>query len=389
MSRALKLQAIPPPSHLTYTSRAPGPLHLKLLVTRVCLVNLLSPLYEVCTLQVDLQTREDRMRMRPESMQRWGRLGILKEAGSLLHKHFRLFMPFFLAFHLPASFLSVFQNVFLVASGPSLRTSFVRAAQGAEMDTDNQPSVALTWTLLLLIFIFSCLAMASFAYVVEYVYSNASDDDSITKSVFKLLPHALLRIFVTQLWSWLVLFLLAFACGIFAAILTGILSALIGGDPSGPSPAFFIFFLLPAAIGTITLAILFALAPVVAVLEQEKYGRLALKQSSKYAKGRAGTIFGIALISAVIGGIIYGPAQAVANAGLSLWVEIIVASFLSILNAIVSAYLGLVGVVLYFVCKSNFEAVLPEFQRSSNIPPAENEYKPLVHGSDQPKTVST
>ncbi|KAG0626604.1 hypothetical protein M758_2G137400 [Ceratodon purpureus] len=244
------------------------------------------------------------MRMRPESMERWGTVAILREASrSLLHKHFRLFMPFFLAFPLPALFLSVFQNVFgLVPSGPSLHPNFVSAAQEDEMDTDNQISLGLVNSFLLLFFIFSCLAMASFAYVVEYVYSNASDDDSITKSVFKLLPHALLRIFVTQLWSWLVLFLLAFACGIFAAILNRILSALIGGDPSVPSPAFYIFLLLPAAIGTIAVVILFALAQVVAVLEQEKYGRLALKQSSKYAKGRAGTIFGIVLISAVIGG---------------------------------------------------------------------------------------
>ncbi|KAG0580070.1 hypothetical protein KC19_4G144800 [Ceratodon purpureus] len=335
------------------------------------------------------------MGMRPESMERWGIVGIFKEAATLLRKHYRLFMPFFLAFHLPASFLAVFQNVFLVASGPPFHhTNFVNGAYStahkrAEVDTDNQPSFVLSYTFLLLIFIFSTFAVAAFAYIVEYVYSKvdtASDDDSITKKVLKLLPHAFLRMFVTQIWITLVLVLLVIACAIFAAILSAILSALVGGT-SGPTPAFYVFFFLPMVIGTVAVMVMFALAQFVAVLEKEKYGRLALKQSTMYARGRAGTIFGIVLFGEIIGFSIVFPAQAVANAGLSLWIKIIVASILSILFSVVSAYVGLVGIVMYFVCKSNSEAVLPEFQRGSNIPAVENPYKPVVYGTSQPETV--
>jgi hypothetical protein len=61
--------------------------------------------------------------MRPDGMERWGMEAILKEAARLLHHHFRRFLPFFLAFLLPVSFVWPFLYVFLPLPRPALPSS--------------------------------------------------------------------------------------------------------------------------------------------------------------------------------------------------------------------------------------------------------------------------
>jgi hypothetical protein len=61
--------------------------------------------------------------MRPDGMERWGMAAILKEAARLLHRHFRRFLPFFLAFLLPVSFVWPFLYVFLPLPRPALPSS--------------------------------------------------------------------------------------------------------------------------------------------------------------------------------------------------------------------------------------------------------------------------
>ncbi|KAG0580075.1 hypothetical protein KC19_4G145100 [Ceratodon purpureus] len=330
------------------------------------------------------------MAMLPESMERWGVVGICKEAALLLRKHIRLFLPFYLAFLLPGSLLSSFSNVFLVAV-PHPYTSFIKAAyttaQGGEVDADGQPSLILLQTLSLLAVILFSLAGAAFAYIVEYVYSDAdtaSDDDSITKKICKLLPHALFRNLVTYLWMFLALLLLSFACVLYAFILNAIVTAIRGG-PSGPTPAFFLYMAVPYVISTLMVSTIFALAQLISVLEPKKYGRAALKQSTKYARGREATIFCILILSMAIGlSIGYYPTRTIST-GVTLWKKIIQTIIISIFSSVVSAYFGTVQVVMYFVCKSNSEAVLPEFQHRSNVPAAENPYsQPLLHENAKP-----
>lgn len=330
--------------------------------------------------------------MKPDGMERWGVVGIFKEAARLLHKHFRLFMPFLLAFLLPASLLAAFQNVFLL---PSLHpfTTFAKAgaayttAQGA--DTDSGPSFILTiYALTLLVLILSSMAAAAFKYIVAYIYSNAdsqADDDSIVKKVFKLLPHAFLRIFVTQLWIYVVCFLLAILCLLLAFVLNAILSAIVGG-PSGPTPAFFIFFIVPYVIGLVALSIMFALAESIAVLEPEKFGRAALQQSTKYAKGRASTIFLVIILFIAMEQVVISSLRAVSNAELPLVVEITLVILIGAFFSVFGLYGGTVGAVMYFACKSNFEALLPEFQRGSNVSAAENPYQPVSYVSSEHPT---
>jgi hypothetical protein len=377
------------------------------------------------------------MGMRPDGMERWGVVGIFKEAARLLHRHFRLFMPFLLAFHLPASLLAAFQNVFLLPSQHPF-TTFAKAGaayttaqvtqeglnstcgsqhelsisnvipclcachlqilfpehaltelcglvlQGA--DTDSGPSFRLTtYALTLLLLILSLMATAASTYIVAYIYSNAdsqADDDSIVKKVFKLLPHAFLRIFVTRLWISVVFLLFAIPCLLLAFVLNAILSAIVGG-PSGPTPA---FLMVPYIIGLVALSIMFALAESIAVLEPEKFGRAALQQSTKYAKGRASTIFLVIILLIAMELVVSSSLQAVSNAELPLVVEITLVILIGALLSVLGLYAGTVGAVMYFACKSNFEALLPEFQRGSNVSAAENPYQPVSYVSSEHPT---
>lgn len=256
-----------------------------------------------------------------------------------------------------------------------------------DVDTDSQTShILASLVLFVLNMIFSFLALAAFTYVVADIYSDGgkeADDDSIARKVFKLLPHAFLRIFVTELWKFFVLLLPLIACMLFAATLNAILTAIIGG-PSGSTLAFVLLTMVPYMISIIAMTIVFALAQPIAVLEPENFGRAALKQSSKYARGKAGTIFCLVLFCITVAPLVIAAIRAVANAGLPLGVKITVLVLLSILFSVYSAYVEVVMIVTYFVCKSNFEAVLPEFGRGSNIPAAANPYKQLDNGSTQP-----
>jgi hypothetical protein len=319
------------------------------------------------------------MEMRLESsMERWGIVGIFKEAAKLLHKHFRLFLPFFLAFHLPASFLAVFLNAFLAAHTRSFFSGTHITNYGKELkDTDNQPSLILTYACVSLIFIFSTLAAAAFTYTVDHIYTTTSDD-ILTKKIFKLLPYAFLRVFVTQIWTSLVMLLLALACFIIAFLLSALLSLLTGyGDPSGFTPAFTVLYFVPLVVGTIAVAVVFALMRSVAVLEEGNYGRAALKQSWRYARGRVGTIFGYVLFGELVGDLVSVHAHAVGTAGLSLGIKILLACAISVVFSLLSAYVELVGIVTYFVCRCGSGAALPVVTASA----AENPYMPIVSGS--------
>ena len=262
--------------------------------------------------------------------------------------------------------------------------------QGADVHTDSQPSLILIYALTLLVLILCDLALAAYLYVVEYAYRDAKsedDDGSVARKVLKRLPHAFVRVFVTDLWISLVAILVTVAWVIVVLVVSVIYGAVVGSDPT---PLLIISLMLPLFLVLIAVMIMFALAPSIAVLEPEKYGRVALKQSAKYVKGRASTFICLILLTVLVEGLVYLPALAVAQTGLPLWVKISVAISINILSSVVRAYIAIVGVVTYFVCKSSFDATLPEFQRGSKVPATKNPYEPLqVFGSTKPEMVSS
>lgn len=291
----------------------------------------------------------------PDGMATWGVVAIFKETKRVVHHHFRLFLPFFLAFQLPASLLYASPTIFLtVASGrPPPTTTSVNATanttaqvwQGGDVHTVGgvSPFILITYTVSLLAGISSTLALVAFSFAVAYVYSDVGhtglEDESVVRKVFKLLrPRAVFRLFVTEVWKNLALTLVEIVC---VAIPFGGAYRLYGG----PSPF---------VVARFVVNLVFTLARSVSLLEPGRYGSAALQQSIQYGRGRARTIFCIAVFSMVVVELSHAPARAVAKRELPLLVKITLTSLLSILSSVVSAYARLIGVVLFFVCKSSF-----------------------------------
>lgn len=328
------------------------------------------------------------MGMRPEEMERWGTASIFKESARLLRKHYRLFLPFFLAFYLTSSIAGVFQTVFLSPSStPLLYASVVKGSVNTAQPTDPPGGQSFTtifsWTLLLLISVVGTLGAGAVFYITAYLYTptDPDDDHSIVPKVFKLLPHAFLRMFITRLWTVLaVLFLY-----VFSLIIVGILYAIMSAATGRSNPTLLILFVLfPFLAGDIVLAIVFALAPVIAVLEPGNYGREALKRSTKLVRiGRAGTIVAVLLTGIVLSAVLMVPTQVIMTEGMPVWVKVFLGVVIGGLDSVFSMYFGVVSVVMYFVYKARFDptgsAGIPVFKR---IDSAEHSYDPIVQGKD-------
>jgi len=258
---------------------------------------------------------------------------------------------------------------------------------------EQRAPLFISWTLVLATNLLETLGLGAVAYIVAYIYSTVDSDDDrfIAQKVFKSLPHAFLRMWVTQLWVVLVMLLLYVFSFTMAGILYAIMSVAAGwSDP--PVILLTSLILLPVLAGSIFLVIMFAFAQFIAVLEPENYGREALKRSTKMARaGRAGTIVAVFLIIITCSGVLMSPAQAIATGTLPLWEESTLIAFIGILNSVFGVYFGVVSVVMYFVYKSRFDAVsssIPVFKRSMSTDSAENPSNPLIPGADHSKSVS-
>jgi hypothetical protein len=233
-------------------------------------------------------------------------------------------------------------------------------------------SFIVAFTLWLLSVFLGTVALAAFTHVAAFIYNagdtERSDDYSVVKRVFKLLrPRAIFRVYVTWFWELLVGVPVEMA---FAALAMMIFFGKVESVYTGAKTPTFNFLNVVEVhydwlVGSTAVTIMFALTEPIAVLEPEKYGRAALKQSTKYARGRPGTISCLVISVTVIElTLIHAPVSAAEKAGLNLWEKITAASLLSILRSVVTVYVGMVFVVMYFVSKANPKAViLPALQR--------------------------
>jgi hypothetical protein len=222
------------------------------------------------------------------------------------------------------------------------------------------------------------LAVASFSKLVEYIYSDTEADDTITSKVFKSLPHALLRLFITGLWALLATVLLTVAI----SIPFGLLTALI--HPKS-SLIFFLLNSLPQMIGLLVLNLLLMLAQQIAVLEPENYGLAALKKSTHLVKSKVVTALLILLLSGVVVFVIDQLVMLVAVGGVKgkipFWTVPIFWIIIGVADLAWIVYIFLATIVLYFSCKTEFEAQnggLPDYTTNSGNP-----YTPLVHSAEQ------
>jgi len=133
---------------------------------------------------------------------------------------------------------------------------------------------------------FLSLALAAFTKCVQYILENESEDDtSIRKKVLVSLPHTLLKLFVTQLWSVLFFGLVSFVP--FAILLHVYLRSTTSPNTTTTILASVLYSLSDSVVWftayTFVAYHLF-LANQITVLEPGIYGWAAIKRSSTLVK---------------------------------------------------------------------------------------------------------
>lgn len=133
---------------------------------------------------------------------------------------------------------------------------------------------------------FLSLALAAFTKCVQYILENESEDDtSIMKKVLVSLPHTLLKLFVTQLWSVLLFGLVSFVP--FTILLHVYLRSVTSPNTTTTILAFVLYSLSDSVVWftayTFVAYHLF-LANQITVLEPGIYGWAAIKRSSALVK---------------------------------------------------------------------------------------------------------
>lgn len=219
----------------------------------------------------------------------------------------------------------------------------------------------------LVMWLLASLAVASIAKAVQYIYSD-NDDESAVSSIFKSLPSALFRLFMTSLW----IFLLTLAT-IFTVSLPFYLLEKLFHHASLFATMQSVFLSVALTI----LSFLFLLSQEVAVLEPENYGLAALKKSSKLVQEKFLAALILFLVSVGVGAALSKLSTSAGNFSgkLPQWAMYLLAVLLGLLYLAYMVYILLTTVVLYFSSKLQYDAEdesLPQYRGG------DNPYTPLV-----------
>lgn len=223
----------------------------------------------------------------------------------------------------------------------------------------------------ILMWLLASLAVASIAKAVQYIYAEQEEDSSVVKSIFKSLPQALFRLFMTSVW----IFLLTIATIFTVSLPFYLLSWLFNHKHAELFATLQQIFL---SVALTILGFLFLLSQEVAVLEPENYGLAALKKSSKLVQEKFLASLVLFVVSIGVGALLSRLSSFPAKHGkLPQWTIYLFAVLLAILYLAYMVYMLLVTIVLYFSSKLQFDAEdesLPEFRHRSG----DNPYTPLV-----------
>lgn len=219
----------------------------------------------------------------------------------------------------------------------------------------------------LVMWLLASLAVASIAKAVQYIYSD-NDDESAVSSIFKSLPSALFRLFMTSLW----IFLLTLAT-IFTVSLPFYLLEKLFHHASLFATMQSVFLSVALTI----LSFLFLLSQEVAVLEPENYGLAALKKSSKLVQEKFLAALILFLVSVGVGAALSKLSTSAGSFSgkLPQWAMYLLAVLLGLLYLAYMVYILLTTVVLYFSSKLQYDAEdesLPQYRGG------DNPYTPLV-----------
>lgn len=221
----------------------------------------------------------------------------------------------------------------------------------------------LTWLLI-------SLAVAAISRVVAYIYSDNEEDPSVTKSIFKSLPGALYRLFITTLWVILITAVAVFVVSLPFHLLMLIFKTKLNPRIVGIVNAVFVYLVL------LLLGFTFLLAQEIAVLEPSNYGLAALKRSSKLVQAKLPAALIFFLVNIIAAGLLSKLTNLAfflpATGKLPFWTVYIFAPLIALLYLLFWVYFLLVALVLYFASKLKFEA--------------DDQYLPVRSGEDNPYT---
>jgi hypothetical protein len=220
--------------------------------------------------------------------------GLFKEAARLIGKYSTLLLPFALIFALPVSLFSAFSleseaseatNILHGSLMPAAATKQVATTAANPADPSLNPPLTASAIIRVLTFtvaipvtktLLTWLQVASISYCVDFIYKGEAENPPKTKPVreiFKRLPGAVYRIFITLLEFLCivlpVMFLVCLVLGFVIAVRSSV-------DQIG-SLTLPIYILIEGL--TLVLSFVFMFSDTLSILELGCYGRSALKRS--------------------------------------------------------------------------------------------------------------
>jgi hypothetical protein len=208
----------------------------------------------------------------------------------------------------------------------------------------NPPNIPVTLATVLFEVLFGWLEIASIAYCVDFVYKGTDNPESKpVQEIFKRLPGALFRIFVTSLW----VFLLDLCIGVL------FVAAYMFCVQFFPSYIIYIMLLDYTLLTGVLLifSILFMFSNIISTLELGCYGRPALKESFILVTQNKCRVLGILVVQFLITSIMLAVAFFVSRLDPLHWTKALGYICLSLVCLIVTVYSLVLQYVLYFSCK--------------------------------------
>ncbi|KAK9011807.1 hypothetical protein V6N11_039887 [Hibiscus sabdariffa] len=315
-----------------------------------------------------------------EELQFLGFFGILKESLKIICSWKKIFTHITLSFIFPLSFIflahiQISQLIFANILNNQDALSYTQAGTpGYDKLSDMISSEwvafwlfkAAYFTFLLLL---SLLSTSAVVYTVACIYTGK---ETSFKKVISVVPKVWKRLFVTFLWSFAIVFVYDVASGVLLLLPLAVLGF------GGLGMPVFVLLFIPYLAGLVYVSLVWQLASVVSVLEDD-YGIKAMKKSRALIKGKVGVAAAVFLLLVVsfigiqvvfeIGVLFYW------SMSVEMRIGIPILCFSMLFNVML---FGLVAqTVIYLVCKSYHHENIDKSSLADHLEVYLGEYVPL------------
>lgn len=316
-----------------------------------------------------------------EELQFLGFFGIVRESSKIIYSWRKILTQITLSFIFPLSFIflahiQISQHLFANILNNEDTLNYIQAGTPGYdklSDVISSEWVAL-WLFKAAYFtIFLILSLLSTSAVVYTIASIYTGKEISFKKVISVVPKVWKRLFVTFLWS----FAIVFVYNIVSGMLLLLPVAVLGFGMLGIWV--FMVALVPYLAGLVYISLVWQLASVVSVLEDD-YGMKAMKKSKALIKGKTGVAVAMFLVLVVcfigiqvvfeIGVLFYWSMSAEMRIGIPV---------LCFLMLFMVVLFGLVAqTVIYFVCKSYHHENIDKSCLADHLEVYLGEYVPLT-----------